>query len=39
MLEKNQIAFVQEIKEQIKQAQYRALQKVNRACCLTCKYL
>lgn len=30
MLEKNQIAFVQEIKEQIKQAQYRALQKVNK---------
>ncbi len=30
MLEKNQIEFVQEIKEQIKSAQYRALQKVNK---------
>jgi len=30
MLEKNQIEFVQEIKAQIKSAQYRALQKVNK---------
>jgi len=30
MLEINQIQFIQEIKEQIKSAQYRALQKVNK---------